>query len=68
MRVEKKTIITNVTFTKKEVEMFKNLKKVISECCNAFSDCSRACPFHDWCCIDANTLEELSNFENLEEV
>ena len=41
MLVNRKTIITNITFTKEEVEMFKNLKKVISECCNSFSECSR---------------------------
>ena len=67
MLIEKKTIITNVTFTKREIEMFKNLKRVISECCDSFSDCSTACPFHDLCCVTSDVIKELDNFENLEE-
>lgn len=65
MLIERKTVVTNVTFTKEEIQMFKNLKKIISECCD--SDCSTLCPFYGWCCATYDVIEELDNFENLEE-
>ena len=67
MLVNRKTIVTNVTFTKEEIDTFKNLKTVISECCNSFSECSTFCPLHDWCCGYSDIIEELDNFEKLKE-
>lgn len=67
MLVNRKTVVTNVTFTKEEVETFKNLKTVISECCDSFSECSTFCPLHDWCCISSDAVNELDNFEKLKE-
>lgn len=67
MLIERKTVVTNVTFTKEEIKIFKNLKKIISECCDSLSDCSTLCPFYGWCCVTSDVIKELDNFENLEE-
>jgi hypothetical protein len=64
MKVVTREIVESVTFSKNEIEAFKNLRDVMRECCDTHEDDCGECPFADHRCTGLETCDFLSNIIN----
>lgn len=64
MKVVTREVIDKVTFSKEEINAFENLRNIIRECCNAYSDDCGNCPFADNDCGGFDSCDFLSNIIN----
>jgi MinD superfamily P-loop ATPase len=46
MIIETQTYVTNVTFSKSEAQVFRNLSDIMEKTCHNRDDCNETCPFH----------------------